>query len=97
MQKWAAVESEQTGVVSPKKKGPGRKSAVILIGSLGERQGGQLERCIESSFTLGHSCIRILPARWLINQVSGLKATGQGSGAALQLGPSFLRSPGKLS
>ena len=51
MQKCAAVESEQTRMVSPKEKGPGRKSAVILSGSLGERQGGQLEGCVESSFT----------------------------------------------
>lgn len=51
MQKWAAVESEQTGMVSPKEKGPGPKSAVILSGSLAERQGGQLEGCIESFFT----------------------------------------------
>lgn len=51
MQKWAAVESEQTRMVSPKEKGPGRKSALILSGSLGERQGGQLEGCVESSFT----------------------------------------------
>lgn len=63
MQKWAAVESEQSRDGVTKGEGTRSKSAVILSGSLSGEARWPTGGVYRKLFYVGHSCICILPAR----------------------------------